>query len=61
MNDVFIFCEDIEREILRKSPEDDHLEDHYHGQYSSSENRRSVASENKTGNLNFSRKQADSR
>lgn len=58
------FWADIEREILRKSPGDDHLEDPYnhHGQYSSSENRRSVnTTENKTGNLNFSRKQDDSR
>ena len=58
------FWADIEREILRKSPGDDHLEDPYnhHGQYSSSENRRSVnTTENKTGNLNFSPKQDDSR
>ena len=46
-NDGFIFCADIEREILRKSPEDDHREDQYHGQYSSSENRRSLNTRNK--------------
>ena len=46
-NDVLIFCVDIEREIHRKSPEDDHQEDRYHGQYSS-ENRRSLNTQNKT-------------